>query len=86
MGDVEFEEPKEYTTITRKPSFLVRFVMSCSRGKIETEAQANIVLFVFSVIVFLVAIFVGFSNQKKPTEINTKKFGDQSRFIEKTQQ
>jgi hypothetical protein len=66
MEDVEFEEPKTYTITARKTPFLVGLVMRFSRGKIETEIQANITLLFLAGIIFLLSFFVSFfGNDKK---------------------
>lgn len=62
MEGVEFEETKYQTNTARKIAFLPRLVMKYSRGKIETEMQANFVLVVSAVIIFLMAVFMGTSD------------------------
>ena len=63
MKGVEFEEQKQdYNVYGQKVAFLPSLVIKYSRGKVETENQANLVLLVIIAIIFLIVIFIGFSD------------------------
>ncbi len=60
MERIEFEEQKQScNTDVQKIAFLPSLLIRYSRGKIETEKQANLILLVISGIIFLLAIFFG---------------------------
>lgn len=61
MEGVEFEEQQHPILAKRKIPLFLRLVIKYSRGKIRTELQANLVLLCFAGIFFLMAIFIGAS-------------------------
>jgi len=62
MDNVQFEEQQRTTVYTREPSFLTSLVIKYSRGKVETETQANLILLVIAGIIFLISMFIAFSS------------------------
>lgn len=61
MENVQFEEQQRVPTYTREPSFLPSLVIKYSRGKVETENQANLVLLVIAACIFIISLFIAFS-------------------------
>lgn len=73
MDNVQFEEQQRTTVYTNEPSFLPSLVMRYSRGKVETETQANLILLVIAGVIFLISMFIAFSGgttaNKVPDEV-----------------
>jgi len=84
MKGVEFEEQQHSVTNERRYSFLPTLVIRYSRGKIETETQANLLLLVIAGIIFVLAIFVGFSADSSKNNKNIMSDAEVRAVMEKT--
>jgi len=70
MENVQFEEQQQnFETYTRKPAFLPSLLIRYSRGKIETENQANLILLIVAVVIFSISMFIAFSGGTKTTKV-----------------
>jgi len=73
MDNVQFEEQQRASAYTKEPSFLPSLVMRYSRGKVETETHANLILLVIAGVIFLISMFIAFSggtpSKKVPDEV-----------------
>ena len=76
MNNVEFEEERSTTTYEKEPDFLPALVIRFSRGKVENEKQANVVLVIIAGIIFLISMYIAFfggakTNQFPDSAVNT---------------
>ncbi len=61
MENVQFDEQPHAIVYQKKEAFLPSLIIKYSHGKVESENQANLVLFICAIIVFVLAFFVAFT-------------------------